>query len=260
MIKNNIKIEPFLKLNSLLSEAASSDIEAYVYAVIAMHINRETRQAFPSIKRLCKLTRYDKETIIGAIKNLTALGYVKKIQVGSGRGRIKNMYEIKDLKKGFVMISYRFMNDNSIPRELKAFLIKIHPLLDTRVEGLRAKLCISINELCSRFGYNPRIIKERIKKLIDLGIIEFESAIKSRKKFAYGDKKNVFIFNLSIISQDILKLKEKDFKYMYNVLEDSEENKLLRQEEEKRYERRKRLNKAEEKRFDEILYGSNQHD
>lgn len=60
------------------------------------------------------------------------------------------------------------------------------------------------------FGYRPRTIKEKLKRLIELGIIEFEGFTTSRK--LSNSRVNIFIFNLPAMHQDILKLKERVFK------------------------------------------------
>lgn len=241
------KIEPFLKYDSKLNDNSISETDAFVYAVIAMHANNETREAYPSIRRICEITKYDKDTVMDSIDVLKSKGYFTVRQVVASIGYFRNVYYLPNLDKDFIMMSHRFIEAEDIPRDLKAFLIKIQPKLDTRVEGNRAKLIISIPELCDFFGYRPRTIKDKLKRLIDLGIIEFEGMTVSKKRF--NNNTNVFIFNLPAMKQEILKLKEKVFKMEIKV--DDHEERIRKLEEELAAERRKRRYLEDEKRMNE---------
>lgn len=145
------KIEPFLKYDSNLGSASISEIDAFVYAVIAMHANNETRESYPSVRRICELTGYDAKTVLESIHCLELKCYFTIKKASTSGGYIRNIYCLPNLDKDFIMMSHKFIEAEEIPRDLKAFLIKIHPKLDTRIEGNRAKLVISISELCSFF-------------------------------------------------------------------------------------------------------------
>ena len=241
------KIEPFLKYDSKLNDNSISEVDAFVYAVIAMHANNETREAYPSIRRICEITKYDKDTVMNSIDVLKSKDFFTVKQVTASIGYFRNVYYLPNLDKDFIMMSHRFIEAEDIPRDLKAFLIKIHPLLDTRIEGNRAKLIISIPELCDFFGYKERTIKNKLKRLMDLDIIEFEGMTVSKKRF--NNNTNVFIFNLPAMKQEILKLKEKVFKMEIKV--DDHEERIRKLEEELAAERRKRRYLEDEKRMNE---------
>lgn len=243
------KIEPFLKYDSKLNDNSISEADAFVYAVIAMHANNETREACPSIRRICGITKYDKDTVMNSIDVLKSKYYFTVRQVSASVGYFRNVYYFPNLDKNFIMMSHRFIEAEDIPRDLKAFLIKIQPKLDTRIEGNRAKLVISIPELCDFFGYKPRTIKDKLRRLMDLGIIEFDGMTVSRKRF--NNNTNIFIFNLPAMKQEILKLKEKVFKMEIKV--DDHEERIRRLEEELSIERKKREYLERERRMNEEL-------
>ena len=115
-----------------------------------------------------------------------------------------------------------------IDNKLKAFLIKIHPFLDTRISGLRAKLTVSYTELAIYLDCQVRTVKKKIERLMSLGIVEDETIVLSRKR--YNTQSNMFIFNLPAMKQEILKLKERVDKH--DVILDSVmlEQKAMREE------------------------------
>lgn len=248
MKNEKVETEPFIKYNSKISSSFMSEADGLVFSVIAMHANNETGIAYPSIQRICNLSGYDKTTVLKSIESLSKFEFLTVKQSKSPKGYAKNIYILPELSEDFIMISHRFIL-SPIEKDLKAFLIKVHPLLDTRIDGLRAKLCIFIYELCDLFGYKERTIKDRINRLIKLGIIEFDGMYVSRKRF--NNNTNIFILNLPAMYQEILKRKEK--KYISNPVEDKYLEMIRLLEEELAIERKKREYLERERRMNEEL-------
>lgn len=251
MKKKKKEIEPFLKYDSNLESESISEYAAFVYAIIAMHADNNTREAYPSYRRICEMTGYDSKTVLEAIHTLEEKGFFTIKKVPAAGGYVRNIYCLPNLDKDFIMMSHKFIEAEEIPKDLKAFLIKLHPKLDTRIEGDRAKLTMSISDLCAYFGYRPRTIKEKLKRLIKLGIIEFEGFTTSRK--LYNSQINIFIFNLPKMHQSLLKLKERVYKVESKVDEHEERIKML--EEELAFVKRKNRYLENERRMNEKTEG-----
>lgn len=248
MKNEKVVIEPFIKYNSKISSRLMSEADGLVFSIIAMHANNKTGIAYPSIQRICHLSGYDKTTVLKSIESLNMFKFLTVKQSKSPKGYIKNIYILPELSKDFIMISHKFIL-SPIEKDLKAFLIKIHPLLDTRVDGPRAKLCLFIYELCDLFGYRERTIKDRLNRLIALGIIEFDGMYVSRKRF--NNNTNIFIFNLPAMHQEILKRKES--KYVSTPIDDEKSEKIRALEEELAYEKSVNRHLLEEKGMKDII-------
>lgn len=202
------KIEQHIRYNKNVSSMSVSETDALVYAIICLYIDKDTNKGYPTIDTLYKESKLRRNTILKSIKNLEANGFIKLkkiIQKDSNGKLIPNKYPyyeytVDKLNKDFVMMSKRFIQLD-IDNNLKAFLIKIHPLFLTDIEGMRAKMYITYADLALLCNCNESTIRRRISKLLKLGIIE--ECIDTLSK--EGHKRKLLIFNLVNMKQELLK-------------------------------------------------------
>ena len=92
--------------------------DPYVYACIKKYMNKETKQAYPSIQTLIEITGLNKKTILAAIDRLEKSGYFKVIR----RAGSSNIYIFDDYKK-FEIFSYDFLDTKELSSKAKSYLV-----------------------------------------------------------------------------------------------------------------------------------------
>lgn len=210
MLEKELKREPFLKYNPKASCSELSEADAFVFAAIAYHVNDKYGRCCPSISRLCSITGYNKTTVLKSIKALVKKGLiiVEKIKSDSSK-YYKNSYIIPRLDKGFIMMSHRFIeaDEKKIPKDLKAFLIKIHPLIAENVEGDKSNIGFDYTELSMFLNCSEKTVRRKIKRLTEKNIVD---KLYKREVIKNGllSVESVLEINLHAINQEILEIKE----------------------------------------------------
>lgn len=82
--------------------------EQLIYIAIKSFMNKDTKEAFPSLKKLSEMVGASIPTIRSAIKRLQELDYIKVIKVGRSQIYKFNSY------KNFEPFSYEFLNNKDL--------------------------------------------------------------------------------------------------------------------------------------------------
>lgn len=210
MLEKEFKKEPFLKYNPEASCSELSEVDAFVFAAIAYHMNDKSGRCYPSISRLCIITGYNKTTVLKSIKALIKKGLITVEKIKSDSSKYyKNSYIIPRLDKGFIMMSHRFIeaDEEKIPKDLKAFLIKIHPLIAKNVDGDKSNIGFDYTELSMFLNCSEKTVRRKIKRLTEKNIV---GKLYKREvvKNGLSSIESVLEINLHAINQEILEIKE----------------------------------------------------
>lgn len=88
-----------------------------IYIAIKSFINKDTKEAFPSLKKISEMVGASIPTIRSSIKRLEELDYIKVKKVGRGQVYTFNPY------KNFEPFSYEFLNNQDMSFTTKSYLV-----------------------------------------------------------------------------------------------------------------------------------------
>lgn len=205
MKNDNKTTNRFFKLDSRIKESGISVSDAFVYAIIASCKNGESGEAYISIEKIMEMTGYGESVVSGSIKNLSSNNILYVTRKNLSRCKTMNVYTFPDYPAGYVKMSYEFLG-MEMDRELKAFLIKLQPMLETRTEGSIAIISTSIESLSVKFGYTPRTLYNKMALLERCGYIGISR--EERKRWRNIGTNFVIEVKLDSIHQEMLKDKE----------------------------------------------------
>lgn len=90
--------------------------EQLIYIAIKSFMNKDTKEAFPSLKKLSEMVGASIPTIRSAIKRLQELDYIKVIKIGRSQIYKFNSY------KNFEPFSYEFLNNKDLSFMEKSYI------------------------------------------------------------------------------------------------------------------------------------------
>lgn len=135
------------EITNLRNQSKLEHGDKIIYATIRRHMNKDTRDCFPSINTVCLKLKCSKTKIISAIKRLIETGLLQKHIDGR-----KNHYYFPETEfdKHFEMFTDEFL-DLDLPLNVKEYYMDLQPFLYGKETGI-GKCSFSNAELARRTG------------------------------------------------------------------------------------------------------------
>jgi DNA-binding MarR family transcriptional regulator len=196
--------------NDMTKSGELSQKDLLVYVTIKRYMNSQTRECYPSLDTIVKVSGVSKPTVRKAINNLKRLKYLDVRLEGR-----KNVYKFNP-HKNFEPFSYEFL-DFQLETNLKAYIMVVQQTMYKDVEGY-GKVSYSDSELASIINLDRHTIAKYNKSLEEQG---FLSIVKTDKKdpvtglridekiFHLNELGQAIIWTLQKHEEDIQDLKEK---------------------------------------------------
>lgn len=129
-----------------------------IYVAIKRYMNKDTKEAFPSLQTICNKSGASINTVRKCITNLAKEGYftIEK----SGR---KNIYKFSDYKK-FEPFSYDFLDKEDLTFTEKSYIIASQQYMYKDEPGI-GKITLSSQELAKRINMPESTISKCNKSL-----------------------------------------------------------------------------------------------
>lgn len=193
--------------------------ENLVYAVIRMHMNKDTKEAFPSIKLICEKTGLSDKTVMNAIKSLKDDGHIFVTK----RGR-SNIYTFKSFNKNYERFTFEFINKLELTPELKSYIMGSFP--SSFKDSELAISTISDRKIMEDFGISPKTItrydtelsKQNIMTKINTRVRDTETGLMNHAR----------AIDMAMVCQAVLYVNEKTDKNTDEINKLRDEIKRLR--------------------------------
>lgn len=158
------------EITNLRNQSKLEHGDKIIYATIRRHMNKDTRDCFPSINTVCLKLKCSKTKIISAIKRLIETGLLQKHIDGR-----KNHYYFPETEfdKHFEMFTDEFL-DLDLPLNVKEYYMDLQPFLYGKETGI-GKCSFSNAELARRTGWTTISIKKYNTVLIEKGLLSEET-------------------------------------------------------------------------------------
>lgn len=170
-------------------------LDYLVYANIKRYMNKDTKEAFPSITTICNHVNASRPTVISAIERLSdhSLIEIRK------RKNSSNVYRFPVLDDKFEMFTDEFLDNEKLTPDQKAFLIAFQS--QTYKVGGEAICTKSDIEAMDDMHVSRTYYYKQKKSLIDTSIM---SELKTNAVDKYGNNKIAKIVDLAKICQAVL--------------------------------------------------------
>ena len=185
-----------------------------VYATIKRFMNKDTKEAFPSLKTLSDKCGFSIMTIRKSITKLTDLKWITIRKEGR-----KNIYKFYKQTRLFERFSYDFL-DNDLPPKEKAYILTLQQYM-IKEDGF-GKTSYTEEELAVKTNLSEYQIRNHDRYLKDSGALTI-----TQKEDALGFNKKIKFYHLEDLGQAILFLDSKINKLAEEVLANSEMSKYL---------------------------------
>lgn len=202
----------FLKMEhskaTINADYYKTEIDIAVYATIKSFMNRDTRQAYPSIRLIAKKLGISKPTVLNAINTLE-----KGKELSIIRGKKGNQYKFPEEVDLWKKINYEFLDISPLELDAteKGFLICLRRLFHGNTDIIN----LSGAEIARKLSITYETYKRRLKTLITKGYI--------KKGDIYMENKNVhkhaIKFDMEKLKLELDIVKEKVDKLETNVVE-----------------------------------------
>lgn len=180
--------------NNMTKNKELTQKDLLVYATIKRYMNSKTKECFPSIETIVKVSGLSKPTVRKSIDNLKNLEYFSVKLDGR-----KNVYKFAP-HKNFEPFSYEFL-DSEIEPNLKAYIIASQQIMYKDVEGY-GKISYSDTELSKHINLDRNTIAKYNKQLEEKGVL---SIVKTNNRDPEtGLKINEKFFHLNEMGQAII--------------------------------------------------------
>ena len=133
--------------------------DQYVYAAIKQFMNKDTKEAFPSLETLHKLTSISINTLRKCIDNLVRYGFLEVRKEGR-----KNIYKFLKYDK-FEPFSYEFIKKKDLDVNEKSYLIASQKYMFK--ENGEGKISMTNKELSSKINMSESTISKINKSLVN---------------------------------------------------------------------------------------------
>lgn len=184
--------------------------DMHVYATIKRHMNKNTKECFPSLACLAKESGYSIPTIQKSITILKDLEYIQVRRDGR-----KNVYSFNSYKT-FEAFSTDFLDNENITTGEKALIISTQQFMYKDQEGV-GKISYSDKELAQILNTSEKTISRLNKGLVEKGFLtivktnakDSDTGIMfSEKFFRLNELGQEIIWTLQRHEDDINELKE----------------------------------------------------
>ena len=230
--------------NDMTKSGELSQKDLLVYVTIKRYINSKTKECYPSLDTIVKVSGVSKPTVRKSIETLKRLDYFQ-VRI---EGR-KNVYKFNPYKN-FEPFSYEFL-DFDLETNLKAYIMVAQQTMYKDIEGF-GKITYSDSELADLINLDRHTIAKYNRVLEEKG---FLSIIKTDKRDSVtGLKIDEKIFHLNELGQQIiwvLQKHETDITDLKKKTEDTSKDVTMLLKEIKRLN--ERLDEVEGKSNDEII-------
>lgn len=199
-----------------------------VYVTIKRFMNSVTKECFPSLDTIVKLSGVSKPTVRKSIETLKLTGYLEVRLDGR-----RNVYKFNSYKT-FEPFSYDFLDLKDIDSNTKAYMIASQQIMFKDQEGY-GKISYSDSELAKMINIDRHTIAKYNKKLEEMGYLSIISTDKKDKITGLKIEEKIFHLNelgqavvwaLQKHEEDINELKEKqeetskDIKFILEKLDE----------------------------------------
>lgn len=172
-----------------------------IYAAIRRYMNNDTRECFPSLRKIKEKTHCGQSKITGAIDRLIQAGFIKKAQKKAPNGKYTNYYYFPktEFDKHFEMFTDEFL-DLDMPVNIKEYYMDIQQYLYDKDSGV-GKCSFNNTALANKLGISVPSVKKYNNYLIEHGYLQEESTNKTDEAGLIVVQKN---FNLNTLNQAVL--------------------------------------------------------
>ncbi|MGV8961828.1 MAG: helix-turn-helix domain-containing protein [Candidatus Saccharimonadaceae bacterium] len=150
--------------NSMTKREELSPKDLFVYVTLKRHLNKETKECFPSLECLSRESGYSIPPIRKSIEVLKLNGYIKVRKEGR-----KNIYSFNSYKN-FEPFSYEFLDCEDLSTNEKAYLISSQQYMYKDARGL-GKISYSNEQLGDLLNVSSKTISRLDKSLEDKGFL-----------------------------------------------------------------------------------------
>ena len=140
--------------------------DPYVYACIKKYMNNQTREAFPCIATIVKVSGFHRETVMESIQRLHNAGYITIIKE---KGK-SNCYKFAEHKK-FEILSYDFFDNQLLTPKEKAYYVLLQPFMYLDEQTKTGRLTYSIKDIADITGLSYNTLRKYEKSLINKGAL-----------------------------------------------------------------------------------------
>lgn len=150
--------------NNMTKHEELSPKDLLVYVTVKRHMNKDTKEAFPSLECLSKECGYSIPPIRKSIQVLKDNGYINVRKDGR-----KNIYSFNGYKN-FEPFSYEFLDYEELSPNEKAYLISSQQYMYKDTEGF-GKMSFSNEELATLLNISSKTISRLDKGLENKGFL-----------------------------------------------------------------------------------------
>lgn len=201
--------------NGMTLEGELTPKDLLVYITIKSHMNKDTKNCYPSLDTIVEESGVSKPTVIKSISRLKEKNYLK---VGK-KGR-SNLYSFVACKN-FEPFSDEFLKNKEISSNEKAYLIASQQVMFKDLEGY-GKISYSDSELSEIINLDKRSIAKYNKSLEEKGFLSIVPT--KNKDEVTGIKIDEKIFYLNKLGQKVIWLLQKHEEDIEELKESTEEN------------------------------------
>lgn len=151
-MKNNVQ---HIQVPHPISKSKIKIKDWLVYANIKRFMNKDTREAFPSLDIIAQKSGCVIKTVKSAIERLEQCGY---IQIKK-QDRTNNVYVFPELLEKFEMFTPEFLDDSSIDVNLKAYIIGLQALSYINKEKSQSVCGYSNYEIADKLNISEKKVK-----------------------------------------------------------------------------------------------------
>lgn len=144
--------------NDMTADANLTPQDLLIYVAIKRYMNKDTKEAFPSLQTICAKSGASVNTVRKCITNLEKEGYFTITKVGR-----KNIYTFSDYKN-FEPFSYDFLDKEDLTFTEKAYIIASQQYMFKDEPGI-GKITLSSQDLAKRINMPESTISKCNKSL-----------------------------------------------------------------------------------------------
>lgn len=227
--------------NNMTSHKELDPKDLLVYVTIRKHLNKDSKECYPSLACISKECEYSIPAIRKSIKVLLDKKYITIRKEGR-----KNVYRFSPYKN-FEMFSYEFFEKKDIAANEKAYIIASQQFMIKDVEGL-GKMSFTNDKLGELLNISPKTISRLDKSLEEKGYL---TIVKTNKKnLETGIFINEKFFKLDELGQSIIWTLQKHEEDIEEIKNETKDIKILLSEIERL---KRRVNYLEGKDNTEII-------
>lgn len=181
--------------NNMTTHDELSPKDLLVYVTLKRHMNKDTKESFPSLQKISDECEYSIPSIRKSIEVLVKKSYIKVRKEGRRQIYSFNVY------KNFEPFSYEFLDKKEIDAKEKAYLVSSQQFMIKDSEGV-GKMTYTNEQLGELLNVSAKTISRLDKSLEKKGLL---TVIKTNKKDPdTGVMLNEKFFKLDELGQAII--------------------------------------------------------